>query len=270
MKVLILSVALLAGVSSAATTIPEPVKRCIYEITSPGAGQGTGFTVMDSTLGFVLVTCKHVVQDKNKDYVDSIFLRRNKLLPTGQAISDTSQFVVRLKVDGRLWLTEHRNPAVDLIMIPIGIANTTMSSGESPYGFHSRAVLSKDELEEKGITEGIDVELIGFSLSLPDNEPHYHFSRFGKIGLYTTEEFTLLINKKPRTANYILLDMSTRPGDSGSPIVAHISGRPYLIGFLSATSTAKEYGVAYPVYYLYDLMERMRDNLRAVMKRDQK
>lgn len=270
MQFLILSVTLLVGASGTASAITEPVKRCIYEITSPAVGQSTGFTVRDSTLGFVLVTCIHAVQDKNKDYVDSIFLRRNKLLPTEQAISDTDQFVVRLKVDGKLWVTEHSNPAVDLVMIPVTTANTTMSSGESPYGFHSRAVLSKDELEEVGITEGVDVELIGFSLSLPRDEPHYHFSRFGKIGLYTTEEFTLFINKKRRRANYILLDMSTRPGDSGSPVVAHISGKPYLIGFLSATSSAEEYGVAYPVYYLHDLMERMREKFREIMKRSQK
>jgi len=245
-----------------AKTLDEPTKRFIYEITSPGIGKGTGFTVSDSLLGFVLVTCKHVVQDKKGVYADSIYLRRNKLLPTGEAISDTSQFVVRLKAGGLQYIVEHPNPDVDLIMVPLLQSNTTLSANESPYGLYSRVVLSKERMKEKGIGEGTDVEVIGFSLRLPKNRPHYHFSRFGNIGLYTTDEFTLIIDSIPRTANFILLDMTTRPGDSGSPVFAHIRDKTYLIGFISAASKEMEYGIAYPVYYLHDLMQIIRDKFK--------
>jgi len=249
--------------TSLSSTVDESMKRFICEITSPGVGRGTGFVISDSLLGFVLVTAKHVVQDTTGKYVDSILVRRNKLLSTGEVISDTNQFVLRLKVNGSMYFVEHPNPNVDLIMIPFLPLNTTLSPVEYLYGLPSRNVLKKDRIDELGINEGTDVELIGFSLSsslfLSKNSIHYHFSRFGKVGLYTTNEFTLVRDGKRITANFILLDMTTRPGDSGSPIFANIGKNTYLIAFLSAGSDVMEYGVGYPVYYLYDLMKIVRD-----------
>jgi len=248
---------------SFSSTIDESTKRSIYEIISPDLGtSGTGFVISDSLLGKFLVTCKHVVQDASGNYVDSILVRRNKLLPTGQAVSDTSRFVLRLKVDGRKYFAEHPNPGVDLIIIPfLADFNTTISPNEPLYGQYSYVVLTKDIMHSLGIDEGTDVEVIGFSLSLPDGNIHYHFSRFGKVGLYATNEFTLIIEGRPRTANYVLLDMTVRPGNSGSPIFGHINNNTYLIGFLSAYSSVMEYGIGYPVYYLYDLMTILKNEI---------
>lgn len=251
---------------AATTTVSESLKVCIYEIYNPVVEErGTGFTLSDSVLGFVLVTCKHVVQDAKGDYVDSIFLRRNKLLADGETISDTSQFVVRLKIGEGFYFAKHPNPDVDLVMLPIAGWNTTLLAGESPYGLYSQVVLNKEKMDKIGIREGTDVEVVGFSFSglLPRNRSHYHFSRFGKIGLYTTDKFTLKIDKEMKTANFVLLDMSTRKGDSGSPVFAYINENRYLIGFLSAVTPGMEYGIAYPVYYLHDLIKVMKDKFRA-------
>lgn len=262
MRLVVLVSAFLAVVpNSDAKTFPESNKMCIYEIATP-QGRGTGFALSDTVLKHVIITCKHVLQDSNGNYYDSVFLRRNKLLQTGEAISDTSRFVLRLNVRGSFYVAEHPNPSVDLVMIPVRRYNTNLSTSESLPAFYSRVVLSKQRFEKKGINEGTDVELIGFYASLPRDEPHYHFSRFGKIGLYTTDEFSLMISGEPRTANFMLLDMTTRPGDSGAPVFAHIKGEIYLIGFLAGGSAPNEYAVAYPVYYLYHLMERMREKLR--------
>lgn len=249
-----------------AVSIPEHTKRFIYEITSPGIGRGTGFVLNDSLLKFVLVTCRHVVKDTAGNYVDSILLRRNRLLPTGELIADTSKFVLRLKVNGALCLAEHPNSSVDLVMIPlIPGFNTPEYPGEYFYGQPSSTILSKEDLENLNINEGTDVQLIGFSLSssLSRDSTHYHFSRFGKVGLYTTNQFTLVIDGEPRTANFILLDMSTRPGDSGSPILTQIGDVIYLIGFIAATSEKAEFGIGYPVYYLHDLIEVIKNRLRS-------
>ena len=263
---------LIVASTSFSSTVDESTKRFIYEITTPGVGRGTGFVINDSLLGYVLVTCKHVVQDKKGNYVDSILVRQNKLLSTGEAISDTNQFVIRLRVDGRLYLAEHPNPNVDLIMIPFLDFNIATPQDQYIVGLRSHFVLSKDLINKLGINEGTDVELIGFSLSssLSWERAHYHFSRFGKVGLFTTDEFTLVVDSVPRTANYILLDMSTRPGDSGSPIFAHMGENSYLIGFLSARSEVMEFGIGYPVYYLYDLMKIIRDKFSAVLEKQKK
>jgi hypothetical protein len=267
MKFLIsLAVFLLLTSTSLATTVSDMIKMSVYEIYNPAVkASGTGFIVKDSLLGNVLVTCKHVVQESNGNYVDSIFVRRNRFLPTGEAISDTSKFVVRLKADGNSYLVEHPNPDVDLVMLPVAYWNTTLSSGDSFGVIPSSSVLDKDRLNKKGIDEGFDVEVIGFSFSwamLPENKFHYHFSRFGKIGLYTPDEVTLIIDKRYKTANFILLDMSIRPGDSGSPVVVYANKTPYLMGFIAATQMRMEYGIAYPVYYLYELMDRMKTKIR--------
>jgi len=255
--------------TSFGNSIDQSGREAIYEVIAPGLGYGTGFVVYDSLLGSVLVTCKHVVKDTKGNYVDSILVRRNKLLQAGQTVSDTSKFVVRLKVKGRLYLVEHPNPNVDLVMILILRSfNTTLSPREPIIGFDSRSVLSKETMSQIGIKEGTDVELIGFSLSssLSPNTAHYHFSRFGKIGLYTPQDLSLVIDKKLITANYILLDMVIRHGDSGSPIFARIANREYLIGFTTGFSPATEYGIGYPVYYLYDLMKVVKEIFSAFLK----
>ena len=167
----------------------------------------------------------------------------------------------------------HLNPNVDLVMILILSGfNTTLPSSESIVGFSSSSVLSKETMSQIGIKEGTDVELIGFSLSrsLSPNTIHYHFSRFGKIGLYTPQDLSLVIDKKLVTANYILLDMVIRPGDSGSPIFARIANREYLIGFTKGFSPATEYGIGYPVYYLYDLMKAVKEIFSAVLNQIKK
>ncbi|MCK4224503.1 MAG: trypsin-like peptidase domain-containing protein [candidate division Zixibacteria bacterium] len=253
--------------------ITESQKTFIYEITHLGPGGGTGFVISDSLLGFVLVTCKHIVQDSAGNFVDSVFIRQNKVLSTGQTVSDTTQFVLRLKVNGRRYLAEHSNSDIDLVMIPILSFNITKPPDGFLIGLPSYKILSKEEMSKLDINEGTDVELIGFSLSssLIKDSTHYHFSRFGKIGLYTTNEFTLQIDSKRRTANYILLDMSIRPGDSGSPIFAHIdTNRTYLIGFVSATNIGREIGIGYPVYYLYDLIKIVSDKFRAALEEKKK
>lgn len=261
---------LLITSTSVAGNIDESTKRAIYEIMSPGVGQGTGFAVSDSVLGYVLVTCRHVVQDKNGNYVDSVLVRRNKCLSPGEVISDTSQFILHLKVDGHIHLAEHPDPNVDLIMIPIRTYNTTLAPNESISGLISQSVLSEDEIKSLRISEGTDVELIGFSLPLPKEGAHYHFSRFGKVGLYPSNGFTLIIDNRRKTANYILVDMTTRPGDSGSPIIVHNGDKSYLIGFLCAGSDVMEFGVVYPIYYLHDLMKVVRDKFSTASEKKTK
>lgn len=256
--------------NSLAESTPDSTKNVIYEIISPTSKLGTGFIISDSLLGNLLVTCKHVVQDTQGNYVDSIFVRRNKFLPSKEAISDTSKFVVRLKIDGLQYLAEHPNPNVDLVMIPLLTRNTTLLPQERLLRWYSRTVLSKEEMKVIRLSEGTDVEVIGFSLGLPQTISHYHFSRFGKIGLYTSNEFPILIDNKLRIANFILLDMTVRPGDSGSPVIAHIGGQSYLIGFLAASSNEMEFGVAYPVYYLYDLMKVIKDKYSTLLEKTKK
>lgn len=241
----------------------EKTKSFVYEFVSAdgkGKSLGTGFAIGDSILGYrAMITCNHVIQDTNGNYLDSIFIRKNRFLSSGQIISDTTKFVLRLIINNREYFFKHRNVNIDLAVIPIMRKNTTLPLNEDLMCYSTQDIINKDEFDSWKINEGTNVELVGFSLSslFPRDSVHYHFSRFGKIGLFTTNNFTLKIENKLKTANYILLDMVIRPGDSGSPILTIIRGKKRIIGFALAYSRDLEYGVGYPIYYLNYLVEIM-------------
>jgi len=69
------------------------------------------------------------------------------------------------------------------------------------------------------------VQTIGFSFS-PPQELQYHISRFGQIALVTNNKLSFRITVKkdnctclePVTSEWLVLDMSSRGGDSGAPV----------------------------------------------------
>jgi len=245
-------------------TSREEDKLSIYEIVQPDGFFGTGFMIEDSLMGQMLITCRHIIQDENGDFFDKIFVRRNKLLKTKQVVSDTVGFYVHLKDkengETRNLFYSHPDPNIDLAIIPVIHPDQPLKNRKPTYGFDSRLVLSRMGLDSMGVEEGTDVEIIGFSLtsSLYIDRINYHFSRFGKIGLFTSDDLELTIDKQPRKANFMLLSMSVKIGDSGSPIIAHIGGRRYIIGIVTAVVPDIAYGVGYPSYYIYDLLEQIR------------
>ena len=239
----------------------EEDKLAIFEIVQPTLQVGTGFVIRDSLLGSVMVTCKHVIQDSAGEYYDKVLVRRNKMLKTKQVISDTNSFYLFLKSpdkaqNEREFFYPHPDADIDLVVIPLYYLNKSLNKFKPIKHFGPELLLSKEGLAEKGINEGTDVEIIGFSLSSSFfmDRIHYHISRFGKVALFTTEDFQLSINGQIQTANYMLLDISARLGDSGSPILAHIGDKRYIIGMITALSPDIQYAIGYPSYYIYDLL----------------
>ena len=257
--IVILALLLLPTLLSGQYTSIEEDKLAIFEIVQPNLKVGTGFAIFDSLLGSVMVTCKHVIQDSEGNYYDKVIIRRNRMLKTRQVISDTSSFYLYLKSpDGkREFFYPHPDPDIDLVIIPLYYFNKSLNKFKPIEHFNPDLLLSKEGLEEKGINEGTDVEIVGFSLTSAFymDRIHYHISRFGKVALFTTEDFQLSIDGKIKTANYILLDISARLGDSGSPILAHIGDKRYIIGMVTALSPDIEYGIGYPSHYIYDLLQ---------------
>jgi hypothetical protein len=242
----------------------EEDKLSIYEIVQPDGFFGTGFMIEDSLMGQLLITCRHIIQDEDGDFFDKIFVRKNRLLKTKQVISDTVGFFVYLKdkENGktRELFYSHPDSNIDLAIIPVIHPNQPLKSRKPTYAFDSRLVLSRMGLDSLGVEEGTDVEIIGFSLtsSLYIDRINYHFSRFGKIGLFTSDDFELTIDNEPRKANFMLLSMPVKIGDSGSPIIAHIGDQRYIIGIVTAVVPEIAYGVGYPSYYIYDFLEQAR------------
>jgi len=248
----------------------EEDKLAIFEIVQPDLRVGTGFALKDDSLGQVLITCKHIIQDSNGNYYDKIFVRRNRLLKTKQVISDTAGFYLFLKGinnnnnETKRFFYPHPDSNIDLVIIPFYYVGQSLNKYKPIIYFEQDMVLDKNELDSLGINEGSDVEIIGFSLTsaMFMDKIHYHISRFGKIALYTTEIFPLMIDNMLKSANYMLLDISIRPGDSGSPILAHIGDDRYIIGMVIGLSPDIEYGIGYPSHYIVDLLRSAREGLK--------
>jgi hypothetical protein len=180
---------------------------------------------------------------------------------------DTTEFAIRLVSRAAILVVEYPQPDIDLVLFPLGLDNQSNRADSSVKCLPVENILGRDSLEKLGVGEGLDVELIGFSLSssLPPGSVHYHFTRFGKISLYNSRNLTLPIIGEKRTAHFMLVDLNARPGDSGSPIFTQIGGKTYIIGIVTAMSQSQDYAIGYPIYYLRDLLEILRGRLE-VMK----
>jgi hypothetical protein len=255
-----------------AETISENYKQYVYEIRSPGAKRGTALAIHDSLLGDMLVTCRHVITDSTGRFYDSILVRKNVREPSGQMSADTTEYAVHLVLGQVLSVVEHPLRDVDLVVFPLGGVDNSGNKDTSISCLPSENILGRDSLEKLGVGEGLEVELIGFSLSssLPPGSVHYHFTRFGKISLYNSHNLTLPIMGEKRTAHFMLVDLNARPGDSGSPIFAGIGGRTYLIGIVTAMSQSLDYAIGYPIYYLKDLLEIIRGRVEMMKMRSGK
>lgn len=223
--------------------LQEELKGFIYEINIPTIAKGnipkirtgTCFVINDSICGFMLATCRHVLQDDSGFYYDKIMVRQNNLLRQGDIISDTSKFQVLLKKDEHNYYIEDDDSSIDLVIVLLKNENVTAPHNNTLAGIKSKKIIDKVQFDILNLSEGVNVELIGFSLSssLYNDKPHYHFSRFGQIGLLTGNKFTLKIDHKLKTAEFILLDMIVRPGDSGSPIISTINGSKIITRYYS-------------------------------------
>jgi hypothetical protein len=258
---------LLAATGQAQYISHEEDKLAIFEIVQPDDRVGAGFAVKDDILGQVLITCKHLIQDSCGNYYDKIFVRRNKLLKTKQAVSDTSGFYLFLKSvnnnngEEKHFFYPHPDPNIDLVIIPFYYLGQSLNRYKPIFHFEEEMIKSLEELDSLGINGGLDVEAVGFSLTsaLFSDKIHYHISRFGKIALYTTDVFPLMIDSVLKTANYMLLDISIRPGDSGSPILAYIGNKRHIIGMVIGLSPDSEYGIGYPSHYIDDLLKSVKE-----------
>ncbi len=249
----------------------ERIRLSIFEIFQPDGRFGTGFVVEDSLLGQILITCRHAVQDDDGNYFDKILVRRNRLLQTRQTVSDTIGFYLYLKnpddkKDERLFFYPHPDKNIDIAIIPFNFPGETIIKRRPVYALDVERILSRGGLDSLRINEGTDVEVIGFSLtgSLMIDKIHYHFSRFGKIGLFTTEEFELEIDGIIRRANYMLLSMPIKAGDSGSPILTYVGDEMYIIGIVTAVVPDIAYGVGYPSYYIHDFLQDIHEELKSL------
>ena len=274
---LVCSLLLIPFSGSSGQSLREFDKRSIVRIETP-EGLGTGFVLSDTSLGYFLVTNKHVVQSsKTGEYFDSVFVRRNKLSDEGKVVATNEKGTLYLNYGNRKLFVEHEDPDIDLVFVALGsfqVGDTTLFNpiGYSGwiFAFKLSMVANRDDMRRLAITDGTPVQIIGFSFTT-SQKPQFHISRFGRIALFSSERLTFRIARQrqdcvcmePVTAEWIVIDITSRPGDSGGPAFALIPGskQAWLIGLVQAGSELNEFCLAHPSYYIHDLVNLVRKKL---------
>lgn len=259
-------------------SLAEFDKRAIVRIETTEQGLGTGFLLSDSLLGFLLVTNKHMLQSqKTQEYFDSVFIRKNELSPDGKVIATHDRGTLYLKYRGEKLFVEHKDPNVDLVIVGLGsftVGDTTLFNpanySQWLFGFSMSMVANREDMKRLKISDGTRVQLIGFSFTTAQ-KPQFHISRFGHIALFSNEKLTFRIARhrddcvcmEPVAAEWIVIDITSRPGDSGGPVFAIMPGstHAWLIGLVQSGSELNEFCLAHPSYYIHDLVNLVRKKL---------
>ena len=254
------------------------VFRSIVRIETP-EGLGTGFLLSDSSLGFFLVTNKHVVRSsQTQQYFDSVFVRKNKLSEHNKVIATNEKATLYLRYRGWNLFVEHPDSNVDLVIVPLGLIalrDTTITNPANytpwVYGFKMSTVANREDMKKLKIRDGIPVQIVGFSFVTPQ-ELQFHISRFGHIAIFPTEKLTFKIKKRHNnceciesvTSEWIVIDITSRPGDSGGPVFAFPpeSGSVWLIGLVAAGEALDESCLAYPSFYVWELVDLVKEKIK--------
>lgn len=187
-----------------------------------------------------LITNRHVFEDKKGNLLKKVLLRFNLTEKRG-----TKCYQIDLvDKDKPKWI-KHSNDKVDLAIIHLN-AKAMGKEGIDFYFFRDDSdVLFTKDFEEKGISTGDGVFVLGFPLGLRGKSRNFAIVKPGIISRVDEE---ILKNK------YFLIDSSAYPGNSGGPIIykpefVYIQGtkplgRSGLIGIVSKGVTYQEIAVS--------------------------
>lgn len=187
-----------------------------------------------------LVTNRHVFEDKGGKLLEKVLLRFNLTEKRG-----TKCYQVDLVDKNKPKWIKHKDDKVDLAIIHLN-AKAMKKEGIDFYFFRNDMdVLSTKDFEEKGISTGDGIFILGFPLGLRGENRNFAIV---KSGIISRTDDEVLKNK------YFLIDSSAYPGSSGGPViykpeVISIHGtkalnRSGLIGIVSSGVTYPEVAVS--------------------------
>ncbi len=248
-------------------SIPEDDKRFIWRIETEQNTRGTGFILSDPEIGFFLVTNKHVLTDTlTGSPFDSVRVFLNVFTEKNKVKSSDSSVFLYLRKHGKKLFVEHEDTNVDLVFVQLGTFSGNGDLFLNPsgdmkiLGWKTSMVL---DTRSSAINDGVIIQMIGFSHMLPQSS-QFALSRFGSVASFPKESIKLNINGVMKQSQWIVVDASTRGGQSGGPAFAFPSNSNglMLVGFSQATTTKQELSYLIPSQYILDLLERIRDMVR--------
>jgi len=277
--------ALMFPSASSAVSVLEPGKRAIVCIETPDKARGTGFYLQDEVLGLFLVTNKHMLQSqRTQEFFDSVYVRKNVFNESGKVVATADREILYLKREGQALFAPHPDSNIDLAIVQCGMLpasggwffNPVSSDQDSvrwSFMLQLSSLASREDMAAKGFTNSLDVELISFSFASL-NDDFFHISQFGHIALYSHAPMTFPFQKqygnctctKLVTCDWVILDITSRGGDSGGPVFASGPGiksiTPRIIGIVMGGAEQEELCLVLPSYYILDLIDIVKSTVQ--------
>ena len=184
----------------------------IPEGTDKFKPNGTGFFVgvkhadTENTFSVYFVTAKHVLKDKDGNYLPEIVLRLNKKEGNSQLIKFTLKDIK---------IFEHTDKDVDIALF-------NCLPDQNVYDFKfipDNLIASKEVITTNEIAEGDEVFFAGLFTSHIGQKKNQPIIRFGKVALISDEKIEWKEKDKPaKFMDLLLLECQSFGGNSGSPV----------------------------------------------------
>lgn len=195
----------------------QEIKKSVSFIFLPDGvdkvkANGTGFFVgvkhadTENVFSVYFVTAKHVLKDKDGNYLPEIILRLNKKEGDSQLI----KFVLK-----DIKIFEHPDKDVD-----IALFNCLPDQNVFDFKFiPDNLIASKEVITTNEIAEGDEVFFAGLFTSHIGQKKNQPIIRFGKVALISDEKIEWKEKDKPaKFMDLLLLECQSFGGNSGSPV----------------------------------------------------
>ena len=184
----------------------------IPEGTDKFKPNGTGFFVgvkhadNEQVFSVYFVSAKHVLKDKNGNYLPEIVLRLNKK-------DDNSQLIKIALKDVKIY--EHTDKDVDIALF-------NCLPDQNTYDFKfipDNLIANKEVITKNEIAEGDEVFFAGLFTSHIGQKKNQPIIRFGKVALISDEKIEWKEKDEPaKFMDLLLLECQSFGGNSGSPV----------------------------------------------------
>lgn len=241
-------------------SVPENQKRSVWRIETEHNTWGSGFVLSDSLAGFFLVTNKHVVMDTVRgSYFDSVRVYANTITATDKVKSSTKYHVLYLRNEGRDLFVEHEDPNVDLVFIRLSHRDRRIFNPRGIVKLIAWSTSMVLDTRNSTINDGARVQMLGYSQRLKQRS-QFPLSRFGFIASFPKESTRIAIGGELKESQWIIVDATTRGGQSGGPVFVAIieTKQLWLVGFSQASKESDELSLVIPSHYILDLLDQLR------------
>ncbi len=178
-----------------------------------------------------LITNLHVVNPSPGDYGDSLIIYLNRNLPNNDVLSGPKTITVFFSVDSSNFVFYPLCDSVDLALIALREENTRHEQYDSINSLATSTLISIDKIKMIANTNPI-VTVVGYPSKykqLIERTPEYVWGNLASIG-----------------DRLIQFDAPIWPGNSGSPLIARVEKKYFLIGVVCSYNPVGEIAYAIP------------------------